>query len=101
MSRWEGPMRFVHSFAVGVCLASAAFVGSTANPAWAADHRDAPNMIGDPQADLLDAFAFVNGNNGRVVLAVTCCPFIVAGTTQSFGSDLLYQFKIDNDGDFQ
>jgi hypothetical protein len=92
-------MRFKHSLAA-LCLPAMAYFGSGV-ASYAADHRDAPNMIGDPQADLLDAFAFVNGGNGRVVLAVTCCPFIVAGTTQSFGSDLLYQFKIDNTGDFQ
>src|SRR5688572_30315275 len=82
--------------------AFAAVAGLLAVPALApaADHRDAPNMIGDPQADLLDAFAFVNAANGRVVLAVTCCPFIVPGTTQSFaGPEVLYQFKIDNTGD--
>ena len=98
-------MRFSQFSFTGICLAAAAFVGGVlgggATPARAADHRDAPNMIGDPQADLLDAFAFVNAANGKVVLAVTCCPFIVPGTTQSFGSDLLYQFKIDNTGDFQ
>ena len=98
-------MRFTrHSF-TGICLAAAAFSAAssavTARAVRAADHRDAPNMIGDPQADLLDAFAFVNAANGKVVLAVTCCPFIVPGTTQSFGSDLLYQFKIDNTGDFR
>ncbi len=92
-------MRLFHPFAVGVCAALAGFAGLP-GPAPAADHRDAPNMIGDPQADLLDAFAFVNGANGRVVLAVTCVPFIVPGTAQSFGGpELLYQFKIDNTGD--
>src|SRR5688500_17826658 len=93
-------MKFVHSIAACAGIVGAMWAG-TPGTARAADHRDAPNMIGAPQADLLDAFAFVNAANGRVVLAVTCCPFIVPGTTQSFGSDLLYQFKIDNDGDFQ
>src|SRR5688572_29000397 len=98
-------MRSFNSSVAGIGLAVAAFVGGVvgvgAPAARAADHRDAPNMIGDPQADLLDAFAFVNAANGNVVLAVTCAPFIVPGTTQSFGSDLLYQFKIDNTGNFQ
>lgn len=92
-------MRFFNLLAVSVCAALAGLVGLPGF-APAADHRDAPNMIGDPQADLLDAFAFVNAANGRVVLAVTCAPFIVPGTTQSFGGpELLYQFKIDNTGD--
>ena len=93
-------MRLIKSLTLGVCAAFAGVVGLP-NFATAADHRDAPNMIGDPQADLLDAFAFVNAANQRVVLAVTCCPFIVPGTTQSFaGPEVLYQFKIDNTGDF-
>ena len=93
-------MQLLKSLAVSVCTACAGLV-TFPNVAPAADHRDAPNMIGDPQADLLDAFAFVNQTNGRVVLAVTCVPFIVPGTTQAFGGpDLLYQFKVDNTGDF-
>jgi hypothetical protein len=96
----EERMRSFRSMAMKVSLGVAALGIGLPGAARAADHRDAPNLIGDPQADLLDAFAFVNGANGRVVLAVTCCPFIVPGTTQSFaGPEVLYQFKIDNTGD--
>lgn len=92
-------MRLFKSIALRACAAVVGFAG-IGGVASAADHRDAPNLIGDPQADLLDAFAFVNAANGRVVLAVTCAPFIVPGTTQSFaGPEVLYQFKIDNTGD--
>src|SRR5688572_11559626 len=92
-------MRSIRTLAVCAVTACAGIFAAPGLSS-AADHRDAPNLIGDPQADLLDAFAFVNAANGRVVLAVTCCPFIVPGTTQSFaGPEVLYQFKIDNTGD--
>lgn len=69
-------------------------------PAHMADHRDAPGISEDGRADLLDVFAFVNPNNGNVVLAATVNPFSIGGAIQvAFGPDILYEFKIDNTGD--
>lgn len=68
----------------------------------AADHRDAPGINEDPRSDINDVYAFVNPNNGNVVLGMTVNPFLVGGTPQiAFSADVLYQFKIDNDGDFK
>ena len=68
--------------------------------ARAADHRDAPGIAEDGRADLLDVFAFVNPNNSNVVFAATVNPFTIGGALQiAFSPDVLYQFKIDNDGD--
>lgn len=69
-------------------------------PAGTADHRDAPGINEDGRADLLDVFAFVSPTTGNVVLAQTVNPFTIGGATGvAFGPDVLYEFKIDNDGD--
>jgi|GraSoiStandDraft_4_1057263.scaffolds.fasta_scaffold03567_2 hypothetical protein len=69
-------------------------------PASTADHRDAPGVDEDPRADINDIYAFVNPNSGNVVLAMTVNPFQIGGAPAiSFGQDVLYEFKIDNDGD--
>jgi hypothetical protein len=86
-------MRFISL----VTLATAALV---VVPARTADHRDAPGINEDGRADLLDVFAFVNPTNGNIVLAQTVNPFVIGGAIGiAFGSDVLYEFKIDNDGD--
>lgn len=69
-------------------------------PTRTADHRDAPGINEDGRADLLDVYAFVNPDNGNVVLAQTVNPFTIGGTTGvAFAADVLYEFKIDNTGD--
>jgi hypothetical protein len=85
--------------AVGAALAAAVVVG-TIGPARPADHRDAPAINEDSRADLNDVYAFVNPNNGNVVLAMTVNPFVVPGALGvAFSPGVLYQFKIDNTGD--
>ena len=69
-------------------------------PGGTADHRDAPGVNEDPRADINDIYAFVNPNDGNVVLAVTVNPFQIGGAPGiAFGQDVLYEFKIDNTGD--
>src|SRR3982751_1302002 len=76
------------------------FVAFLSVPAETADHRDAPGVNEDPRADINDIYAFVNPNDGNVVLAMTVNPFQIGGAPGiSFGQDVLYEFKIDNDGD--
>jgi hypothetical protein len=67
----------------------------------AADHRDAPSANEDPAADLGDIYAFLDPNDPtRLVLALTIFPFAVPQSGgYTFGRDVLYQMKIDNDGD--
>jgi Domain of unknown function (DUF4331) len=66
-----------------------------------ADHRDAPGVLTHPSASLNDAYAFVDPNDpSMVVLAMTVNGYTVPGINATFGSDCLYQFKIDNTGDF-
>lgn len=64
-----------------------------------ADHRDGPKVLVDPASDINDVYAFVNANNGNVVLAMTVNPFTAPGINPVFSADTLYQFKIDQDGD--
>lgn len=68
----------------------------------AADHREAPIVNGRPEGDITDVFAFLDPNNSsRLVLAIVVNPFAVPAVSGSytFGPTLLYQFKIDNNGD--
>lgn len=66
-----------------------------------ADHRDAPGVLTHPSASLNDAYAFVDPNDpSMIVLAMTVNGYTVPGVNATFGPDCLYQFKIDNTGDF-
>ena len=70
----------------------------------AADHRDAPTIDGIPEGDITDIFAFLDPTDtsgGAVVFLMDVNPFSLGGEMPSyhFGSDLLYQFHIDNDND--
>lgn len=83
--------------AVGLCGTIAiAVVG-------ASDHQDTPFVELNPKTDLTDVYAFPGGA-GRIVLAMDTRAFLTpAGATDpaqaSFDPNLLYQFKIDIDGD--
>jgi uncharacterized protein DUF4331 len=77
-----------------------AFLVMLSVPGQTADHRDAPGVNEDPRADINDIYAFLNPNNGNVVLAMTVNPFQIGGAPGiAFGQDVLYEFKIDNTGD--
>jgi hypothetical protein len=83
-----------------MAVGALALVILCAAPAGTADHRDAPGVDEDPRADINDIYAFVNPNNGNVVLAMTVNPFQIGGSPGIFfGQDVLYEFKIDNTGD--
>lgn len=68
----------------------------------AADHVDAPLTTADPPIDITDVYAFIDPNDeSRLVLAMAVVPFVLPAnnTDVGFDSDVLYQFKVDNDGD--
>ncbi len=82
-------------------VAAAALAASVVSTAFAADHRDG-SIAQDQPADIADTYAFVNPNDtDKVILGVTVNPYTVPGVTASFSTDLLYQIKIDNNGDFR
>jgi hypothetical protein len=67
-----------------------------------ADHVDAPLTTADPEVDITDVYAFVDPtDSSRVVLAMAVLPFEIPTNNPNtgFGTQVLYQFKIDNDGD--
>jgi hypothetical protein len=70
----------------------------------AADHREAPAVNGAGEGDIGDIFAFVDPNDSsRIVLIMGVNPFMVPAVQggYKFSPDFLYQFKIDNSGDYK
>ena len=68
----------------------------------ASDHRDGPLPDQTPGGDLTDVWSFLDPQQpGRVVMALGLNPFSVPAlsSTYDFSTELLYQIKIDNDGD--
>src|SRR5262245_1680124 len=72
-------------------------------PGRASSHREAPLISGDPQADTTDVYAFVSPDApDTVTLISSWIPFEdPAGGPNfyRFGDNVLYEFKIDNNGD--
>ena len=66
-------------------------------------HREAPEISKDPVADNTDVYAFVDPiDPTKVTLIANYIPFEEpAGGPNffQFGDDVLYEIKIDNDGD--
>jgi Domain of unknown function (DUF4331) len=84
-----------------VVLAGAA---GTAALVIASDHQDTPFTELNPKSDLTDVYAFPGAAAGRIVLAMDTRAFLTPAQTSdpneaSFDHNLLYQFKIDNNGD--
>ena len=66
------------------------------------DHQDTAEVEMSPKLDMTDVYAFPGSAPGRIVLVMNSRAFLTPGATAadaSFDPDLLYQFKIDNDGD--
>lgn len=70
---------------------------------FAASHREAPLIAGDPKADATDLYAFVSPDRpGTVTLIANYLPFQEpAGGPNfyNFDDNVLYEIKIDNNGD--
>jgi Domain of unknown function (DUF4331) len=85
---------------VGLLLSLAA--GTAARLLTAADHRDSTVLTANPTQDIADVYSFRNPSDPtRFVLGMTVAGFIPPSeaATAQFGRDVLYQWKIDNDGD--
>ncbi|MES2748972.1 MAG: DUF4331 domain-containing protein [Patescibacteria group bacterium] len=69
----------------------------------ASSHREAPMISGDPKADATDLFAFVSPDNAKTATIIAnYLPFQEPGggpNFYSFDDNVLYEIKIDNDGD--
>ena len=67
------------------------------------DHQDTPLVELNPRMDLTDVYAFPGSAPGRIVLVMNTSGFLSPAQTPAaaFDPNILYQFKIDNDGDAQ
>jgi hypothetical protein len=84
-------------------LVALAGVAGAARLAIGSDHQDTPFVELNPKTDLTDVYAFP-GAPGRIVLAMDTRAFLTPAEATdpaeaSFDPNLLYQFKIDIDGD--
>ena len=80
-----------------------ALAGLAIQPLTASSHREAPLVSQDPLADNTDVYAFVSPNNpGHVTLIANFIPFEApygGPNFFKFDDNVLYEIKIDNDGD--
>ena len=93
----------------GALLAAAALAAAAAMPALAPDragassHREAPRILGLPQYDTTDVYAFVSPDKpDTTTLIANWIPFEEPAGGPNFypfATDALYEFNIDNDGD--
>jgi hypothetical protein len=87
---------------LGICLGLVVAAGLVALWATASDHRDSALLTADRAADIADVYTFRSpANSNNTVLAMTVSGLIPppeAGTTY-FDPNVLYQWKIDNNGD--
>jgi len=86
----------------GALLVTVAAVGARAHWAGASDHRDSALLTSNPAEDIADVYTFLNPSDpSRVVLAMTVSGFIPPSEngTALFDPQVLYQLKIDTNGD--
>ena len=92
---------------LAVALATAAvaamFAGSGPSSARASSHSEAPLISQDPRADNTDLYAFVSPDDPNTVTIVANYIPLEAPASgpnfPSFDDSVLYEIKIDNDGD--
>src|SRR5882724_9255755 len=68
----------------------------------ASDHADTPDIAANPGTDITDVFAFPSPSDStKVVFVMNVHPLIGPGMggSVSFDPNVLYQFKIDTNGD--
>jgi len=77
---------------------------TAAGLAIGSDHQDTPFVELNPKTDMTDVYAFPGSSAGRIALVMNTRAFLTPAQAQdpaqaSFDDDLLYQFKVDNNGD--
>jgi Domain of unknown function (DUF4331) len=77
----------------GLALSARATLGS--------DHQDTPEVELSPRMDINDVYAFPGSSDDRIALVMTTSSPITPAQAASatFDPNLLYQLKIDNNGD--
>ncbi|MGW5156735.1 DUF4331 domain-containing protein [Nonomuraea wenchangensis] len=100
-------LRITRRALVGLGLAAAVAASSMAalrtDPGTASSHREAPKILGMPQVDNTDVYAFVSPDKpGTVTLLANWIPFQEPHGGPNFypwDTGARYNIKIDNDGD--
>jgi Domain of unknown function (DUF4331) len=90
--------------ALGLALLALTGAAAAAKLAVGSDHQDTPFVELNPKTDMTDVYAFPGSSAGRIALVMDTRAFLTPAQAQdpaegSFDDDLLYQFKIDNNGD--
>lgn len=69
--------------------------------ALGSDHQDTPEVELNPRMDINDVYAFPGSSDDRVALVMTTSSPLTPGQTPTafFDPNLLYQIKVDNNGD--
>jgi hypothetical protein len=98
MPRWRALSRF-QRLAILVVVAGALAGGARA--VAGSDHQDTPLVEFNPRMDLTDVYAFPGSAPGRIALVMNTSGFLTPAQTPTaaFDPNILYQFKVDNDGD--
>lgn len=98
MMRWRALSRFQR---LAILLAVAGALAGGAGVMAASDHQDTPLVELNPRMDLTDVYAFPGSAPGRIVLVMNTSGFLSPAQTAAaaFDPNILYQFKVDNDGD--
>src|SRR5262245_41938785 len=76
-------------------------LAATARPTLGSDHQDTPEVELSPRMDINDIYAFPGSSDDRIALVMTTSSPITPAQSSSavFDPNLLYQLKIDNNGD--
>ena len=86
-----------------VTLMLGPLVPTSRRDAQAASHREAPLISQDPVADITDWFAFVSYDDPtKVTMIMNVVPLedpSLGPNYFTFGEDVLYSFKVDNNRD--
>jgi hypothetical protein len=92
---------FSRSKRLAAVAAVAALVAGSSTLAVGSDHQDTPEVELNPRMDMTDVYAFPGTGSDRIALVMNSRAFLTPAQSAgaSFDQDLLYQFKIDNDGD--
>lgn len=83
-------------------LAATVAVAALTRIALASDHQDTPEVEFSQRMDINDVYAFPGASADRIALVVTTASPITPAMANSgftFDPNLLYQIKVDNDGD--
>jgi hypothetical protein len=98
MLRWRARSRTQR---LVVLLAIAGTLAGGAGMLAGSDHQDVPLVEFNPRMDLTDVYAFPGSAPGRIALVMNTSGFLTPAQTPTaaFDPNILYQFKIDNDGD--